>query len=265
VDDPLNKVVRPHVNGTREVLLSADKARSVTRFVHVSSVAAVFNVDRPSGTIFTESDFNTWSSVENGDHYGYAKAEAEKLVREAGLRPESTYDVSCINPGYVFGRCYTKAHTKTSPYNVREVIYGNEQGNTFQITVHVKDVAVAAVRAMEVKEAGGERFILVGDGDECNFWTSEMGGKLNRLLPDYVFSSPVISGVKGWLYSWFMTPFQIHMTTKEFRFDNSKSKRVLKIEYHSGDVALRETALSMLETGEGGEKALVKGKKRQDS
>jgi hypothetical protein len=48
------------------------------------------------------------------------------------------------------------------------------------------------------------------------------------------------------------------MTSKQFFFDNSESKRVLGIKYHSLKDALKETALSMIE----GEKPIVKVSRR---
>eukprot|EP00906_Rhabdomonas_costata_P025656 RCo036650 len=57
VADPMAQVVNPSVEGTRNVLSSVDKSTTVRRFVHTSSVVAIFNLDRPSGTVFTENDW----------------------------------------------------------------------------------------------------------------------------------------------------------------------------------------------------------------
>ena len=56
----------------------------------------------------------TWSTVERGDPYGFAKLGAEQLVM-GHARSRGTYDVVAINPVVVFGPCLTKAHTARAP------------------------------------------------------------------------------------------------------------------------------------------------------
>ncbi len=196
VRDPMKMVVEPHINGTLDVLSSIEKSGSVKRLVHTSSVAAILSCDRPTGTRFSEKDVNEWSRVENGDHYGYAKVSAEKHVFEASSKSDAKFDAVCINPGFVFGHCYTKAHTKTSPFHVREVIYGNEQPNIFMASVHVKDVADAHVAALLLPEAAGKKFILVGEGEESNVYLSEFGRILSEALPEYTFNARMMGNVK---------------------------------------------------------------------
>jgi nucleoside-diphosphate-sugar epimerase len=67
VEDPYGTIVRPAVEGTRNVLASAVAAQTVKRFVFTSSCIAVQIYDHALDYVFTEDDWNTWSTVENGD------------------------------------------------------------------------------------------------------------------------------------------------------------------------------------------------------
>ena len=44
-----------------------------------SSVAAVQAYDKGPGYVFTEKDWNEWSSAKNGDYYGLAKVEVRQI------------------------------------------------------------------------------------------------------------------------------------------------------------------------------------------
>ncbi|KNC72188.1 hypothetical protein SARC_15260, partial [Sphaeroforma arctica JP610] len=80
--DPEKTVVRPSVVGTQNVLnsLTKDGAKSVKRLVVTSSIASIMDFNAEDNTTFTEEDYNTTSTVENGDAYGFAKSTAEKMV-----------------------------------------------------------------------------------------------------------------------------------------------------------------------------------------
>jgi nucleoside-diphosphate-sugar epimerase len=62
--DAENAIVRPAVTGTRNVLDAARKSGSVRRVVVTSSVAAVqVPLGLPDEHVYTEADWNTWSSA----------------------------------------------------------------------------------------------------------------------------------------------------------------------------------------------------------
>lgn len=149
--NPIEDVVKPAVEGTMNVLSSLRKATSVKRYVHTSSIAAVMRMNEANGNVFDESDFNTYSSVANGDAYGYAKYESEmrvwQFMREESIRARQL-DFVVLNPAFVFGECFTKAHTKASPVLLRHVIYGSKQVPFTTWAVDVDDVATAHVRAL---------------------------------------------------------------------------------------------------------------------
>jgi len=244
-------VVAPSVDGTRNVLASLDRSSTVKRLVHTSSVAAILNADRSDGTTFTEADWNGYSAVGNGDPYGYAKTQAEKLVHEHFQRGQP-YDFAVINPGVVLGPCLTKAHTKASVAVIRQMLYGNEQPSYFAPLVDVRDVAQAHVEALLRPEAAGKRFILV---EHPSRWLLDLGDILVRQFPDYDIRPQGLAWYKQMvapLLCWLgmgVTPFQANMATKRFNFDSSQATAVLGLKFRDIEETVRDSAESMLATG----------------
>lgn len=103
--DAYEALVRPAVEGTRNVLEAATRCASVKRVVLTSSVAAVFgdNADLADSacTMLTEKDWNTSSSLQHNP-YQYSKVAAE---REAWRLHDNQgrWDLVVINPGMVYG------------------------------------------------------------------------------------------------------------------------------------------------------------------
>lgn len=106
-------VVTTSVEGTRNVLRSVDASAGVRRFVHTSSIASIITYDRDASHVFTEDDWNDWSTLANGDAYGVAKTEAEKLVA-AHFRDDDERSYVALNPAVVIGPVMAKPHTKAS-------------------------------------------------------------------------------------------------------------------------------------------------------
>ncbi|KDN49976.1 hypothetical protein RSAG8_01312, partial [Rhizoctonia solani AG-8 WAC10335] len=93
------------------VLASVHKyAPTVQRIVITSSVAAIMDGSKPSGTVFTESDWNTFSPREietkgkaaaGGDKYRASKTLAEKAAWAFLEERQPKYDIATINPPMV--------------------------------------------------------------------------------------------------------------------------------------------------------------------
>lgn len=153
VKDPVKEIVEPSTKGTENVIASVVKSGTVKRVVQTSSVAAIQTYDKPADYVFTEADWNDWSSYGNGDYYGVAKTSAERIMREAG--DEHGFEVVSINPAVVFGPCMTKAHTKASPVFIRQLLYGNTQPDVSFTFVDVREVAQAHAIAVEAEGIAG--------------------------------------------------------------------------------------------------------------
>jgi nucleoside-diphosphate-sugar epimerase len=72
-------VVGPSEEGTQNVISSVKK-NAVERFVMVSAVAAIISFNKLAQYVFKDTYWNEWSTVKNGDSYGYSKTEAERLI-----------------------------------------------------------------------------------------------------------------------------------------------------------------------------------------
>lgn len=104
-------LIEPAVKGTVGVLTSVDKyAPNVQRVVITSSVAAIMDVYKPTGTIFTEADWNT-SSIKDveekgkgaggGIIYMASKTLAEKAAWAYVENNKPKWDIATVNPPVV--------------------------------------------------------------------------------------------------------------------------------------------------------------------
>eukprot|EP01052_Picozoa_sp_SAG31_P001995 SAG31_NODE_67_length_28318_cov_6.493674_13_plen_301_part_00 len=181
--DPEKEIVSPSVDGTANVLKSIDKAGTIKRIVHTSSIAAVQSYDKGSGYIFTEEDKATWSSVARGDPYGFAKLGAEEAVARH-VSKQSVYDHVVINPVVVWGPCLTKAHTKASPSFLRDILYGNPKPDAWITIVDVREVALAHVQALRRQQCAGKRYIVAHD--QVSGRLSDWGKRIVSACPELI-------------------------------------------------------------------------------
>lgn len=253
--DPQRDIIDPSVVGTRNVLGAVDRAKSVRRFVHTSSVAAVHTHAGDAAHVYDESD---WNSADAGtDPYGFAKREAERMVQQAADASAGRWDVAIMNPGMVWGPCLTKAHTKASPVFVRQHLYGNTQPSISFPIVDVRDVAAGHVAALALPRSESEsekigRHVLVS-GTEM--FTEELGGKMQKMYPQLVVETKALSS----FWVWFgalnpcVTAINVHMALhvigKPFHYSNAKATRVLGIKWRDANDTLRDTVDSMIDTG----------------
>eukprot|EP00930_Biecheleria_cincta_P085911 TRINITY_DN75279_c0_g1_i1.p1 TRINITY_DN75279_c0_g1~~TRINITY_DN75279_c0_g1_i1.p1 ORF type:complete len:330 (-),score=49.72 TRINITY_DN75279_c0_g1_i1:110-1099(-) len=227
IKDPWKDMVEPSTKGTLNILSSVNKF-SIRHYVHTSSMAAVGgHAQRP----VNENDWNNTTIDESP--YNFAKTAAEKLVwDETKGKP---YTVSCINPSMVFGPCLAKPHAKASPFVFRQALYGNAQPNTIYSVVDVRDVALAHVEALVRPEANGKRFILDGDGSNV-IAVNDLIQKCRQLFPMYQFTDAPGPGPKE-------IPDGFRTT------DNSRSKDVLGIRYTAMEETVRDSVISLAESG----------------
>jgi len=165
VKDPYESVVKPAVEGTKIVIDSIKKNSStIERFVNISSIAAVMSLEKDRDSyIFNDEDWNTWSTVEKGDAYGYAKTEAEKAVYADEDLKKCVPTILSINPTVVIGPCFTKTHANGGSASiVTGVMYGTSSPNVSFFMVDVRDVAKGATLGFtqDAQAVAGQRFIL---------------------------------------------------------------------------------------------------------
>lgn len=248
--DPELHIVAPSVQGSTNVYDSVDKTGTIRRVVHTSSIAAIQTYDKGDDHVFTEVDWNDWSSVANRDFYGIAKVKAEAIAHRRAEASEGRYDVVVMNPSIVFGTCFTKAHTKASPVFVRQLLFGNVQPDVFVNYVDAKDVARAHVEGLRRAEAGGHRFIITGDCEMNAVRFPQLAEDCKALFPELPIKAVLHSGLMfnlAWYAS--LSEFEKVIQTCSPAFTNKKSRDVLGMQYRTSQDTLRDTISSMVDTG----------------
>ncbi|KAG8702659.1 methylglyoxal reductase (NADPH-dependent) gre2 [Ceratobasidium sp. 395] len=246
-DDP-QELIEPAVKGTVGILKSIEKnAPGVQRVVVTSSVAAVMDSSKPNGTVFTEENWNTFSTKQveekgkaaaGGDKYRASKTLAEKAAWAEVESKKPKWDLATINPPMVFGPILQQvddpANLNTSVAMLYKIIHVKE-GETPKETllqpnmnfVDVRDVALAHLRALEVPEAGGQRFIVAG-GTLC--WQDA----LDVLPPPHPRGTP--GAGKSLTHN---------------IFDASKARKVLGINFKGLEESVKDTELGLRKRGWG--------------
>lgn len=238
VKDPQKELIEPAVNGTENVLNSANEVSSVKRVVVTSSCAAIYTdaidtVNAPGGRL-TEEVWNTTASLDY-QPYSYSKTLAEKKAWEME-KSQSRWDLVTINMCLVLGPALNAQNTTSESVNILKMLGGGQMkmGTPKLGTgiVDVRDVAEAHFRAGYTAKAHG-RYITAAH--ETDFL--EMGA---TLLPKYGDQFPLPrKALPKWLLM-LIGPMTNKLFTKQFirnnvnvpwRADNSKIKQELGMEF----------------------------------
>ncbi|KAK0487355.1 D-lactaldehyde dehydrogenase [Armillaria novae-zelandiae] len=180
-DDP-SELIDPAVKGVEGVLKSALKnsGDSLKRIVITSSCAAIIAFS-PTPVTISEAVWNEGlvkECEEKGrDASSLAKYSASKTLAEKAAwafyekhKPEIKWDISTINPPWIFGPVIHEVTTVDSLNSSARFWYTAIVNEDFDgcspLTtpghgwVDVRDVATAHIRALEVPNAGGEKIIV---------------------------------------------------------------------------------------------------------
>ena len=251
--DPQKDLVDPSVEGTLNVLRSCAKATSVCRVVHTSSVAAVYSLGAPGGTVFTEANWNDADArTLKIDPYALAKVSAERAAVDfvKDLPADRGLEIVHLNPAMVWGPPLTKQHVKASPRLLRDVISSANPGlpKLAMGVVDVRDVAIAHATAMERPDASG-RYLLVSD----NLWYSEIAARLAAMYPDVKIVTRTIPKLFVLIAAMLDETLSARQLSKligrDWKYDGTRAREELGIEFRAVDETLRETAEVMIERG----------------
>ena len=251
--DPEAALVRPALEGTRNVLAAVERTASVQRVVLTSSVAAIYgdakDVEQAPNGVFDASMWNTSSSLSH-QPYPYSKTVAEREAWQ-WVEKQQRWDLVTINPALIMGPALTKNSQSASIEILQEFGNGTMRMGAPKLwtgLVDVRDVAVAHVRAAFTPEAKG-RYIL------CDRTLSllEMGQALRqRLGNSYPFPRTPVPTFAFWL----VAPFYGY--TRDFvslnmgyhmAFDHSRSQQDLKISYRDVRDSLAEHFKQLIDDG----------------
>ena len=239
-----NDLIRPAVDGALRAARAAH-AQGVRRMVMTSSIAAVTSTPiRDGQTAHDEAD---WTDLTRPgvSPYVASKTMAERAVWDWQATEAQDMAVTMINPAVVIGPP-VGPQIGASVYILKRLLQGKDPflPRLGYPLVDVRDVARMHLRALDLPEAVGERFIA----SNRFYWHGEIARDLSeaypsrkiptRVMPDWVFRglALVIKPLRG-LVSLLGTREEV---------DGSKATRVLGISYRDTDASVRETAQALI-------------------
>ncbi|MTH53656.1 NAD-dependent epimerase/dehydratase family protein [Bacillus mangrovi] len=249
--DAKKDLIKPALEGTRNVLSSVNKSESVRRVVLTSSAVAIFgdNADMEGKPAFTERDWNTTSSPDH-QPYSYSKTAAEKEAwRIAG--EQDRWDLVTINPTFILGPSLAKRTDSTSISTILDLVKGKYKTGVPKLIngiVDVRDAAKAHKRAAFLNTASG-RYLI--SNEEASLL--QMAKVIGEAAPGR-FRLPKIEIPK--LIMWLLAPkigFTRRYVSRNIgitaHFDNSKSIRELDMDYRSLRTTLNDQVAQMEKDG----------------
>ncbi len=254
--DAHEALVRPAVEGTRNVLNAANRCDTLKRVVLTSSVASVYGdaTDMKGKSAFTEADWNSTSSV-NHNPYQYSKVAAEreawKIHDAQGGDADSRWDLVTINPGMVYGPSLTNASNSASIGTLLDMGRGKLRTGVPDLEygmVDVREVAQAHLLGAFSQEAEG-RYILVSESVTMLDIAAMLRKQFGRQYPFPMMKvpKPVV-----WAVGPFMGPVTRKFISRNvgypLRFDNSRSK-ALGVNYRAASETLKDHFEQVLEDG----------------
>ena len=216
-----------NIYGTKNLLYACENS-SVTKFLHVSSIAVLDNFN-DQGFLDEDSEYN--SKI---DHSAYATSKhfSEMEVWRASAEGLSTI---IINPGMIIGSGNWKQSSGELIGSFVNTNYTFSGGTSY---VDVRDVANIAIDLME-QNAFGERFILIAEAKPYR----EVGNEIRTLLKkkplkvisDYLLNFALILNPLGILIPKLkmINKVNIQAITTNSKISNSKIKEKLNYDFIS--------------------------------
>ncbi|VDM96141.1 unnamed protein product [Thelazia callipaeda] len=255
-------IIQTAKNGTLNVLKAAAQCPTVQKVVLTSSCTAITDGHKNDARVFDEL---CWANVnsERVENYGRSKIIAEKSAWEFwnALPKSSRFQLTVLNPTLVVGPVLSDQKHGSALIIRRMMHYFNFPAapKVSVGMVDVRDVARAHIRAMRYSDSDGERILIT---ETPSVWFSQITKWLRQEFKNQGFLiSPFTA--PNWLAKMYAkATSDPHFNAikyrlgPELRFDNSKSKKLLKMEYTPIKKSVVEMAYSMLDKG------MIKTKKR---
>jgi len=247
--DP-DDLLRPAVEGTLRVLRAA-VAAGVPRVVQTSSTVAVYGGHPHTRTKpFDEDD---WTDIDNPrvSTYYRSKTLAEKAARDFVVSSSgSTLHFSTVNPGFVLGPVLD-GDIGTSAEVIRMFLQGKYPGTprlTFGV-VDVRDVARMHRLALESTEPSGGRYLAVSETVRFVDIARPIREKLGRAarkvpsreMPDFMVRLVALFDPAARTI--------LHELGVELRLDNSRTRRVLQMDFIPVTESAPAMAASLVQLG----------------
>lgn len=253
IKDAENQLIKPALEGTRNVLAAVNQTETVKRVVLTSSVVAMYgdaiDINTTKEGIFTDEHWNTTSSASH-QPYSYSKVLAEKeALKIAGQ--QNRWDLVTIHPGFVMGPSLSGRTDSTSIDFMRSMVNGKFAPGVPKLTfayVDVRDVALAHIKAGITETASG-RYILTADSKNALEFANMLREKFDRkykipknFLPDFLVY--LAGPFQGFSWKYLKRNLGIY-----YKFDNSRSKTDLGIDYKPIPETLADHVIQLEQDG----------------
>lgn len=165
--------MKPAVNGTLAILKGA-KLHKIKRVVITSSATAIY-FSKELKDKYTDED---WSDPSIVDPLSKSKIFSEKIAWTfvKNLKKDEKFELVSINPGFIIGPSIKQTNFLTGDL-IKNFMVGSMSIPHIQYpVVDVRDAAEAHLKAVEIEEAKGKRFILISE----ILWLVEIGEILNK-------------------------------------------------------------------------------------
>ena len=247
------ELIRPALEGTRNVLEAANRTASVRRVVLTSSVAAVYGDaadlrEVPAG-VFTEDHWNLTSS-ERHQPYSFSKTLAEKEAWSIQSQ-QDLWDLVTVNPSMVLGPSLTSASASGSIGVMKQLGDGTARLGVPDIrfgVVDVREVAQAHLQAGFTPAAEGRHILSAAEMSLL-----EIAAVLRRRFGDaYPFPRRVSPKFVVWLLApalGLTRAFVARNVGHPVRFDHTRSVEALGIEYRPVEESIVELFQQMIDDG----------------
>lgn len=235
IKDVQKELIQPALQGTRNVLQTANATPTVQRIVLTSSVVSIYGDGIETQNVkdgtFTEAEWNT-TSTEKHQPYSYSKVIAEREAWKIA-EAQDRWDLVVINPAFVLGPPMGNSRS-ASLATMNQMIDGTMKmgfPDLYFGLVDVREVAQAHIEAGFRPEAKGRHILAhtkgVGLGEIAAIGRKKYGNKYpipKKPLPKFLlFLAGPFQG-----FSWKYLRSNLGFRPK---FDNQKSKRALGITY----------------------------------
>ncbi|ERF69361.1 hypothetical protein EPUS_08834 [Endocarpon pusillum Z07020] len=244
ITDPKKDLLDPAIIGTTEILKAIKaSAPNVKRVAITSSFAAITN-PKNHPRIYSEEDWNPVTMEEALEDpvssYRASKTFAERAAWDFVRNEKPNFELATLCPPLVFGPVIHYLNSlqaiNTSNARIRDSMQGkmiDELAPTGSfIWVDVRDLAIAHVKAIEIPEAAGKRFFVTA-GHTCNRDIAEC---IRKNFPESRSQLPPEStegDIQGEVY----------------KYDNSRSRKILGLEYRSLEECVKDTVKSLHAVG----------------
>lgn len=249
--DVQNDLIKPALEGTKNVLNAANRSGTVRKVILTSSTVAVYgdNIDMKEKGLseFSEADFNTSSTLTH-QPYAYSKVLAEKEAWKIAAE-QSQWKLVVMNPAFVMGPALSPASDSESLQFMRDLLGGKYRtggADLYFAFVDVRDVAKAHRLALGNDQAEG-RFILCsvtkGFMEVVEIIRKKYGDKFK--LPGIITPTFLLYLI-GWIFG--LSPkFVYRNIGHPIQLNNGKSRRELGITY----IPFEQTIIDMVDTPTG--------------